>query len=286
MEGVFGRKGCHVFAVSRYYLGIPELAHLRLREISFLLSLRAKRRISLSFSLLAKTEERFFASLRNDKILRPSANPGMFVRRATNVVAYASFSISALNSAVTPWTQLDSHGSLAQNLDGFLELNAALVDLEALRLKRVGKITGSHRSRRAGRFLPAFRRNFTVTWLSRAACCWAASFSVAVSLASVMRIFSRRLMLAGRRPPAPACAAADSIARVAAATSTTSPRGSELFNVFLQNNLHGIPLPEMFSRLGASLNFKIFKTEDTEKRGENLRKPFSLFSNSPATGKK
>jgi len=102
---------------------------------------------------------------------------------------YPSFSTTNFELRGDAVDQLHGDHRFAHNLDGLIERDAALIDLEALRGERRGEIRGSDRSKQLVRFRPAFRANLTVTLLSRAACCSAAPFSVAVRLESVMRIF-------------------------------------------------------------------------------------------------
>jgi hypothetical protein len=99
MEGVFDRKGCHEFTVSQYYLGIPELRTSGCGKIIYFVILSEAKNLSSVFANKEKERE-ILRFAQNDKILRPCESRD--VRRATNAAAYTSFSISALNSAVTP----------------------------------------------------------------------------------------------------------------------------------------------------------------------------------------
>jgi len=117
---------------------------------------------------------------------------------------------------------------------------------------------------------PAFRANLTVTLLSRAACCSAAPFSVAVRLESVMRIFSRRLNVCGRSLEGEFMRQ-QIVARIARGNFHYLASRAELFDVFLKDNLHGV-LVFFVSMFNILSNFAVllasanqdFNTEGTE----------------------
>jgi len=109
-----------------------------------------------------------------------------------------------LNCAVTPWTSLTVTTDSLTIFMGSSSAMRRLSNLEALRGERIGEIGGSDRSKQLVIFA-GFPGELDGHLIQQGGLLFGGAFFRCRALESVMRIFSRRLMLAGEASSASLC---------------------------------------------------------------------------------